>query len=341
MSLDNPIYFVFLYKLAFYIFSDNNSPNITELRDDVSFKVYLLKVTTRQIETYLALPDYRHVKHSRRMFNFLCEVTKVIFASLKSVYDSEGGDVTTASLSVECFRQCLITSETVYKRKLEEFFTHLGAGALNGNLYHEQILLIIETIHGLLEKSLAAEWVSGVESKKMQHSLLHCLEILYSHLPPEHSECSAVASWLHNFCLNNVIDGKYLDGIFRLLFMQRLKYFDGDFFNSVALQLSKVFGTLTEAVGVPSFELKAITTFTAEQAFLHLCAVLKKDIDDVEVTVLKVKSMAAKIKFLGEKGADDDRRLMKLPWLILMFNRIPSFQIFNLLKQWKGLFVLI
>lgn len=254
------------------------------------------------------MPDYRHVKHSGRIFSFLGDVTKLIFASIKKLAKGEDGDLLTASLSIECFRQCLMTAESVYKRKLDEFFNQVGNGSFEGSLHHEQVLAVIETIHKLIEKSVADEASAVTDFKKMQQNLLHCLEILYSLLPPENSECASVASWLYDFCLKNDIAGKHLDGVFKLLFTQRLKYFDGDFFCSIAIQLSKVFGTLSESEGQPAFELRAISPVTAEAVVLHLCASIKKDLEDVESTILKVKSIAAKIKFLGDRGADDDRK---------------------------------
>lgn len=257
------------------------------------------------------------------MFSFLCEVTRVIYNSLKTLYDDNSNDFVTASLTLDCFRQCLMTSDAVYKKKLEEYFVHVGDAAENGKLYHEQVLSVIETIHGLLEKSLdednsicgAAGRHPGNDLKKMQQNTLHCMEILYSYLPAQHAECAAVATWLYNFCLNNVIDGKHLDGIFKLLFTQRLKYFDGDFFSSVAIQLSRVLGTVAVIEGEPAFELKAITKITADAVLLHLFALLRKDIEDVEVTILKAKSMTSKIKFLGDGGADDDREWTEMFFL--------------------------
>lgn len=264
------------------------------------------------------MPDYRHVKHSRRMFSFLCDVAKFIFGPLQTLFDSEERNAMTTNLTVECFRQCLMTAEAVYKRKLEGFFNFAGN---DGCLQHEQILVVIKVVHQLLEKSVDDNSIcgssgSGADYKKMQQNLLHCLEILYNLLPPEHQECAGVATWLYDFCLNNNVDGKHLDGIFKLLFTQRLKYFDGDFFCSIAIQLSKVFGTLSVLEGETAFELKALTEVTAEPATLHLCSLLKKDLEDVEGTILKVKSIAHKIKYLGEKGADDDRE-----YFLNVFNR--------------------
>lgn len=290
---------------------------LKDLKEDENFKGYLLRTATSHIESYRHLPDYRHVKHSRRMLSFLCDVTKVVYANVKKLFENNTESVVTASLSLECFRQCLMTSDAVYKRKLEEYFTHFSDGTQNGYLFHEQVLDVIDTIHKLVDtsmnKDLHAVAASPVEFKKMQQNLLACLEILYNYLPTEHSsECSKVLNWLHTFCLNHVVDGKHLAMVFKLLFSQRQKYFDGDYFGSVAKQLSRVLGTFIElednhAPG-SGFELKAVTEFTAETVMLHLSAALKQDIENVECTILKVKSMAAKIKFLGDRGAEDDRK---------------------------------
>lgn len=283
-----------------------------ELKEDAGFKAYLLKVVTAHVESFRHFPDYRHVKHSRRMVSFLCNVTKVMFNALKDIYkeDAEGNDRASLAMCLDCFRQCLMTCDTVYKRKLEEFFLHVGDAATNGLVFHEQVLAVIKEIQTLVERSLDEEVAAmiGGDFKKIQHNLLHCLEILYSYLPPEHSECAAVFSWLHKLCLNNVIDGKHLESIFKLLFTQRLKYFDGDFFTSVAIQMSQIFGVFADLQTQTTFELKAITELSAESALLHLCGILKKDIEDVECTLLKAKSMSSKIKFLGDRGTDDDRK---------------------------------
>ena len=224
-------------------------------------------------------------------------------------------DSVTLGLSLECFRQCLTTTVDVYKKKVQEIFRHIGRAAEDGKVFHEQVLTVIEAIHALVERSVEEDSTIGVpssssDSKKMQQNLLYCLEILYSLLPPDQVESSSVVSWLYDFCVTRTIDGRYLDGIFKLLFTQRLKYFDGDFFTSVAILLSRVFGTIAEVEGEQAFEMKAISEVTAEAVFLHLCGVLKRDIEFVDGTILKAKSMAAKISFMGDKGADDDRKLI-------------------------------
>lgn len=240
-------------------------------------------------------------------------MTKEIFSCIVTIYD-ESSSSDMASLIVECFHQCLITAELVYKRKMEEFFTQVVGQSANGHLLHEQILSVIETFHKLMERSLEENSVQGASSladfRKTQQGFIQCLEILYGQLPPEHTECSAVAGWLYEFCMNNAVEGKHMENIFKLLFTQRLKYFDGDFFGVVAQQLSKILGQLSEDVvdiDAAAFEMRAVTISTAEAVLMNLCAILKKDLEDVEATVLKVKSMTAKIKYLGDKGAEDDR----------------------------------
>lgn len=279
----------------------------TDADESEKFKVYLLKVTTSQIESFRHAPDYRHVKHSRRMFSFLCQVSKALYLTTRKITEFDNADRNQIELTLECFHQCLLTAETVYKKKLDRFFMQIFAGedSFQGHIYHELILVVIDVVHKLIDLSIKT---SCVETKKINASLLGSLQILYSLLPPEHAECAAVASWLYNFCLKNNLDGLHLDGIFKLLFTQRLKYFDGDFFASVAIQLSKIFTQISTVEGVPSFELATITEITAEAVLGQLCTLIKNDIEDVEFTLLKVKSIAAKIKFLGEKGVDDDRK---------------------------------
>lgn len=60
------------------------------------------------------------------------------------------------------------------------------------------------------------------------------------------SSYQQIYDWLYKICHDNNIETKNMKLIHKLLFTQRIKAHDGEFFNSIAIQIGKILGQIQE-----------------------------------------------------------------------------------------------
>uniref|UniRef100_A0A1B0GJY9 Uncharacterized protein n=2 Tax=Lutzomyia longipalpis TaxID=7200 RepID=A0A1B0GJY9_LUTLO len=284
-----------------------STQHINSIRENREFHCHVLRITRDFIKDFSSQPEYKHVSHSRRLFMLLCSSSKILFEHCvkKLIPIMERFDVEAAMLGVESFKQCLITADSVYKRKLSEFLRFVTN---QNQSIPENVGIIVKTVEELLLKCLEEKSLFDIDanSRQIPGILLSCLEMLYSHIPAERPEALNAFDWLHKFCQNHTIHSKGLDNVHKMLFQQHLKTDEGLFLSTVASQLSNVMGTFGADLDNPTpSNLKSIEAENAESCFMNLVQILRKELSDVDYLTLKIKSILAKIKFMGTTNSDD------------------------------------
>ena len=96
---------------------------VGQLRSNREFGRYILKSSIDKIASLCYLPEYHQTKYSQSAFGSLCQLTRIVFEKcIKTLADMcEKFDIISAQLSVECFYQCLVTANQLYKRKFSKF----------------------------------------------------------------------------------------------------------------------------------------------------------------------------------------------------------------------------
>lgn len=142
--------------------------------------------------------------------------------------------------------------------------------------------------------------------KKITICLFQCLEILYEYVPS--SESQLIFNWLNNFCQNHKIENKNLGIVNKILFTQRIKTKTGDFFCTIASEISIKLGQIEKIKYNEPLLYKSITLITAESCSIHLFGIVKKQIEEIEYFIAKIKSIYCKIKIPGQGNNDEGKK---------------------------------
>lgn len=106
--------------------------------------------------------------------------------------------------------------------------------------------------------------------------------------------------WVHRISLKYDIKDKHMSLIHKILFDLHIQNESGSYFDSVALQISKVLHQHEEVLLNGRFELKSLTTDTIESCITYLCTSLRRQIEFVEYFITKAKSLHSKLKITGQ-----------------------------------------
>ncbi|XP_059610608.1 Fanconi anemia group I protein [Phlebotomus argentipes] len=285
-----------------------STQQITSFRENRDFHCHVLKITRDFLRDFPSQPEYKHVAHSRRLLMLLCSCSKILFKNcVKNLIPiMERFDVEAAALGVESFKQCLITADVLYKKKLCDILRFITN---ENQSIPENVILLVREIEELLEKCMTETSLFDIDgnSRQIPGFLLSCLEMLYSHIPPEKPESSTAFNWLKEFCQKHSILGKNLDNVHKMLFQQYMKTDEGLFLSSVASQLSEMMGIIQDdGVERPTpSNLKSIEEGTAESCLMHLLQALRKELTDVEYLITKMKSILARVKIMGATKSEE------------------------------------
>lgn len=164
---------------------------------------YILKSTILRIKELQHQPDYRHVQHSRRIFQIVSEISEILFQNCLSRLEDlcMSFDPITGQYSVECFNELLLVVDLLYKRKFEEYLRTV-LNVKTGTTI-ENCNKIIEIMQALIEKSLRDESNIDDESngEKIPPILLESLEILYRYIPGSDEKADMVIIFYFNFVI--------------------------------------------------------------------------------------------------------------------------------------------
>lgn len=101
---------------------------IRSLKSNREFQRYILKITCIKVQSLPALPEYRQIKHSQSAFMQLSHITQVIYENcLKQIPTMiERFDIILAQSTAECFYQCILVANQLYRRKIDKFLQTVG-----------------------------------------------------------------------------------------------------------------------------------------------------------------------------------------------------------------------
>ncbi|XP_058450886.1 Fanconi anemia group I protein [Malaya genurostris] len=286
-----------LLKIVFDdLTSSGPQQDLEALRTNRDFTLFVLKVSSEKLEALRHTPEYWQIKHSKRIFNHLCECGKTVFERcVKQTNQLAGnGNIQVALGAGECFRQALLTALDVYERKFAEFLRLICCSA-QSDFKRE----IFETMHEIIDKYFDDGAESDTAGEKTVCNLFVCLEILYKSNIMENDLLNAAYIWLQNFCTNTKLKQKSLGIVHRILFDLRMKTQTGAYFDTVSMLVEKKFGQLEQDELVPNFTLKSISSLTVESAFIALCNALKQQLDDVDHFILRTNSILCRLKIYG------------------------------------------
>ncbi|XP_055541221.1 Fanconi anemia group I protein isoform X2 [Wyeomyia smithii] len=276
--------------------------DLESLRSNREFTVFVLKVTSEKLEALRHTPEYWQIKHSKRVFNHLCECSKIVYdCVVKKTNELCGnGNILVALGGSESFRQALLTAQGVYERKFSEFLRLISC-SLGCNFKAE----LLKNMHDIVDRYFADGAESESSGEKTVCNLFLCLEILYQSNVMEISEINAAYNWFQNFCANTKLKLKSLGIVHRILFDLRLKTQTGAYFDTVSMLVERKFGQIEADELAPSFTLKSISSITVEPALHALCSVLNQQLNDVDHFVLRTNSVLGRLKIYGH-GENDE-----------------------------------
>lgn len=156
-----------------------------------------------------------------------------------------------------------------------------------------------------MEEGSADDDENPFTDKKITICLFQCLEILYDYIPSSNRESEEIFKWLNDFCKNHKIENKNLGIVNKILFTQRIKTMTGEFFSTIASEISVKLGQIEKIKYNEPLIYKSITLITAESCSIHLFGVVKKQIEEIEYFIAKTKSLYCKIKIPGQGNNDE------------------------------------
>lgn len=90
------------------------------------------------------------------------------------------------------------------------------------------------------------------------------------------------------------------------------------------MQIQNIGGSIDETTCELEFELKAINEDTLESTVLHLCNIVKKQLEDAEYFATKAKSFHAKLKIIGQNDNNECNYFYYLKFLSNLLIYISS-----------------
>lgn len=195
---------------------------------------------------------------------------------------------------------------------------------------------LINILQNVLDKIVISFENNDVdpENQGMLLKMFQCLEILYENIELTQEEATDVHNWIVNYCKNHTTEGAEKTIVHKLLFSQRIRTMKGPIFEGIAKQIESLLGQINEVTNrncllilllkneifyivfffllfeiqepiEDADDLKSITTTIADTCINQLCNAVRKQVDDIEYFILKVKSYCAQLKNGGQ--SEDDR----------------------------------
>ncbi|XP_075166591.1 Fanconi anemia complementation group I [Haematobia irritans] len=287
------------------------------LRSKVSLVNYVLEVAAAKVSQIRLEPSYKQLSHSKRTLKYLTDITKVIYERcIKRLHDVwRNFDMQTASLAMECFRQCVQTANEVYKAKFQTFF-------IKGFDFHmlDKSKECIAVLQDVMDEFMKEEFdedhnaneslLSDTNGRKIPINIFLSLEVLYDNISFGSRMTIESYNWLLKFCKTFVLNTKEMGIVHKLLFKQRQKTHSGAFFQSIPEHLGKIWShikeeeTQSDSGSQGGFQLKSITGATAESCLNYLYDSLRKQIEDVDYFIIKANNLAYKCRIVPEDDRD-------------------------------------
>lgn len=283
-----------------------HSTEAEELRKETKLCIYILNVARDKVQCMCSAPDYKQIKYSKSNFKYLAEITAFVMKYfVKDLIDAMGdAEVGTSVAATECLYECLKTATILYQRKFDKEFLKYMLVPAEDPAHNGIHINMISTIQRLLDGI-----AQSVENNDMdnEHQLImvklfQCLELLYDNIDLtqnlEHG--NEIHKWLQNFCKHNEIRHDELSIVHKLLFSQRIRTQKTFLFEGIAKQVEKVLGQHEAESIEDAEELKSITEETIDSCIIYLCHAMRKQIEDIEYFISKVKSYCAQMKTGGQ-----------------------------------------
>ncbi|XP_013097656.2 Fanconi anemia group I protein [Stomoxys calcitrans] len=287
------------------------------LRSRVSLVNYVLEVAAAKVAQIRLEPAYKQLSHSKRTLKYLTDITKVVYERcVKRLPDLwRNFDMQTASLAMECFRQCVQTANEVYKAKFQTIF-------IKGFDFHmldkskECISVLQDVMDEFMKEEFADDQnpneslMSDTNGRKIPPNILLSLEVLYDNISFGNRMTIESYNWLLKFCKNYEVNAKEMGIVHKLLFKQRQKTHSGAFFQSIPEHLAKIWSHIKDEEAEPDaasqviLQLKSITEATVESCLHHLYDSLRKQIEDVDYFIIKANNLAYKCRIVPEDDRD-------------------------------------
>ncbi|XP_053673682.1 Fanconi anemia group I protein [Anopheles nili] len=282
--------------------------NLKIFRGNRDLQEYVLKIASQKLEGLRTMPDYWQVTHSKRMFNHLCECTKLVYdRCVKKTTELVGnGGLNVAHAAVDCLKQGLTSAIELYERKFNDFLQLICCTI--GTTFKKDLLIQLQTIVDEYFKDGAEPEPVG---EKIVVGLLQCLELLYKSHSMAQEHLRQGYEWLQNFCINTKLKMKSFAIAHRILFDLRIRTQTGAYFDSVAMRLELKFGQIVAEETNPLFYFKSITSATAEPTFHYLCAIFRQQIEEIEHLILRTNSLMIRLKMFGLDDTDETSQLLK------------------------------
>lgn len=238
------------------------------LRSKVSLVRYVLEVAAAKVTQIRLEPVYKQLSHSKRTLKYLTDITKVVYERcIKRLPDVwRNFDMHTASLAMECFRQCLQTANEVYKPKFRAVF-------VNGFDFHmlDKSKDCIAVLHDIMDEFMKEELddetnhdeslLSDTDGRKIPLNLFLSLEVLYDNISFGSRMTIESYNWLLNFCKTYEVNNKELGIVHKLLFKQRQKTHSGAFFQIIPEHLAKIWTHIKDEEGEVVSRIKLQTLY--------------------------------------------------------------------------------
>lgn len=221
--------------------------NTAPLRSHVALVRYVLEVAAAKVAQIRSEPAYKQLSHSKRTLKYVTDITKVVYERcIKRLPDLwRNFDMQTASLAMECFRQCLQTANEVYKSKFQSIY-------IRGFDFHtlDKSKDVISTLQDVMDEFMKEEYseetdqneslLSDTNGRKIPLNLFLSLEVLYDNISFGSRLTIESYNWLLKFCKSFEIKEKELGVVHKLLFKQRQKTHSGAFFQVIPEHLGKI-----------------------------------------------------------------------------------------------------
>ncbi|KAF2901837.1 hypothetical protein ILUMI_04348 [Ignelater luminosus] len=266
-----------------------NADQANIIKRKLNFHRHIMNATIQLVQRLKSLKTTK-AQHTKMYYNYVTEIAGILYerciARLNEFIDF---DCTTAILSLECFHLILVVISNHYRSNLPTFLCVVAGKSKDEDLL-SVLTVFVETYKKLFEMD-ESELSTDPEIKRMSLLLLE---------------------WLKNIMNNNTMFNKQVACSFiSLAFNTQIKFKTSiNLFESVALRLSEVMGTINE--DKPNAEEpKIIDNLTASGVFPLLCSSIKTMLDDVDWIIVRLRSEHGMISYPGEANVERRREYLK------------------------------
>ncbi|KAH8355258.1 hypothetical protein KR093_009668, partial [Drosophila rubida] len=281
--------------------------NTTQLRSYEPLVRYVLEITSQKVQAIREEPDYKQLSYSKRTLKLLTDITKVVYerciCRLPELW--RDFDLESAALAAKCFMQCIRTAHETYAKRFKEFVNGFDMAVLSKS---KEVTYVLQDVLDQYMKEdtnneNAAEALSDDRNgAKLPVYLIEALELLYDHIAYEERATIDSYTWLLEFCQSWQVRNPEMGIVHRVLFVQRQKTHSGPFFDAIARQLGQVLGNQNDdnVSREPDLGLKTLDMSTTATCLQYMCAVVQKQLEDVEYFINKANNLKYKSNIVPE-----------------------------------------